>query len=326
MHIRPRAICALTACLTGLTGTAGAQQKLAPPQIAVSPPRVEVQIGPRPSMETIRLFNFGDQPVEVQVGVEDWELDEANRVRAVEPTEQSLGQWMLIAPLRFTVDPGASQAVRFSVRPRIELDPGEHRAMVYFQQVPPADPAPGFRVSFKLGVAVYGYVGKVVRRAVLNDLRVRTTENGPVAAFDISSTGSANVRLDGQYGVWQATEFPGVESTAELSEVARRSGELPPGMVRWGALPGTPVLPGFRRTLLVPMPTKDLEPGRYVFDVNATLGGDLRIDRALEYEVLASTPTPTPVAPPTPTPTPTVEDEDTAPSSGEAGGETAAGR
>lgn len=324
MHIGAETFCAFMACVTGLAAAASAQQALAPPQIAVSPPRMEVEIGPRPSMETIRLFNFGTHPVEVQVAVEDWELDESNRVRAVEPTEQSLGPWMLIAPLRFTVEPGGSQAVRFSIRPKIQLAPGEHRAMIYFQQMPTEESGPGFRVSFKLGVAVYGYVGEVVRRAVLNDLSVRATPDGPVAAFDISSTGSAHVRLNGQYAVWRAADFPGEEHTAELSEEARTSGELPAGMMRVDALPSMPVLPGFRRTILVPIPTEDLEPGRYVFDVNATLGDDLRIDRALDFEVLAPTPTPTPVA--TVTPMPAAEHDDTASSSAEAGGASGHGR
>ncbi len=319
MHNTTGALCAFMACVTGLAATAAGQQGLAPPQIAVSPPRVEVQIGPRSSMETIRLFNFGDKAVEVAVSVETWDLDESNRVRAVEPTEQSLDQWMLISPLRFTVDPGGSQAVRFSIRPRIELVPGEHRAMIYFQQVPSSDPSPGFQVSFKLGVAVYGYVGEVVRRGVLNDLSVQTTANGPVAVFDISSTGSGHVRLQGQYAVWDADRFPGVESTTELADQDRNSGTLPPGMVTSGDLPATPVLPGCRRTILVPMPTKALQPGRYVFDVNATLGEDVRIDRALPYEVLAPTPTPTPAA--TPSPSPGTGGDDMIPAVEEAGGE-----
>ena len=96
-----------------------------PAQIAVSPSRFEVEIGPKPTTEAVTVMNLGKDPVTIMVTVASWDLDELNKVRILEPDEQSLDQWMVINPLRFTVPSGKSQTVRFSIRPKIRPLPGE---------------------------------------------------------------------------------------------------------------------------------------------------------------------------------------------------------
>ena len=115
-------------CLVASVITAGA---VPPAQIAVSPSRFEIEIGPSPTTEALRVFNFSDRPVDVQASVAHWELDRNSRVVIVEPTEQSLDQWIVMNPLRFTIPAGGSQTMRFSIRPKTAPDPGEHRAMIY---------------------------------------------------------------------------------------------------------------------------------------------------------------------------------------------------
>ena len=247
-------------------------------KIGVSPPRVELEIGPRPSTETIRVINFGDEPVEVNVRVHSWDLDHDNRVRLRPPTEQSLDQWMIINPLHFTIEPGRTQAVRFSVRPRVEPEPGEHRAMVYFEQE--SRPEPGaetstFRTLFRLGVAVYGYVGEPTRLGTLHSVGVEDREGW----FEVSSEGSAHVRLDGQVAVWPVSLYPGSNATTPAAQRDDNSLGAPPGVLHAALVPTTPILPGTRRKIRFPIPG-DLPPGSYVLDVNASLG-----DRPLEMAV-----------------------------------------
>jgi len=247
-----------------------------PAQIGVSPARIELEVGSQPTTESLSVVNFGDAPVEVQASVLHWDLDERNEVRTIAPTEQSLDQWIVINPLRFTVPAGGSQTVRFSVRPRVAPEPGEHRAMIYFTQQLEPDGERQIRVRFRVGVAVYGQVGEVRRNGTLHAVKVIDGTNPPEARFDLSSDGSANVRMLGRYAVWRAEDYPGVQP-------ALPTDELPVGALLGGALPSRPVLPGTRREIIL-QTTGSLEPGRYVLDLRGTLG-ESPVDRAVPFTV-----------------------------------------
>jgi len=240
-----------------------------PPQVAISPPRFELEIGPRPSTEAIRVSNLGDEAIEIEVTVANWDLDESNSVRVVEPTEQSLDQWMIINPLKFSVPPRKTQNVRFSIRPRVAPEPGEHRAMIFLDQVlPEGGSKKGIRMRFQYGVAVYGQVGQKVLKGELHGVEVGIEKGHVVGAFDISCTGNAHVRLDGQYAIWPAAVYPGKDATGVIASKA----ETPEGLLHFGRLPSLPVLPGCRRRLAFDLDLP-LEPGDYIVDINGELAG-----------------------------------------------------
>lgn len=251
------------------------------PQIGVSPPRVEVFLDEGPSTQAVRLYNFGDDPVGVRVTTANWELDEDNQVRDVEPTEQSADQWLVLNPIQFVVEPGRTQVVRFAVRPRVEPTAGEHRAMIYFEQDASLidEDAPGMKVLFRVGVAVYAYAGEVRREGVLHEVRV---DPGPDLVLDVGSQGNAHVRLVGTWAVWPAEAYPGAEATA----VADPASEPEPPVLAHGLLPEGPVLAPSRRILTAELPD-DLPPGDYVVDVHGSLSG-APVDRGVAFEVVAN--------------------------------------
>jgi P pilus assembly chaperone PapD len=254
-----------------------------PAQVAVSPSRVELQIGASPTTESLTLFNFGDEPVQIAVSVAHWDLDEQNAVRIIEPHEQSLDQWIVVNPLRFTVAAKSSQTVRYSIRPRVQPEPGEHRAMIYFDQVLPRDPSEKLRVKFRMGVAIYAHAGEISREGKLNAIQVLGGTNPVSARFDISSKGTAHVRLLGQYAVWPAGRYPGHEGTSLFLELGNPGASLPEGPLIAGNLPAKPVLPDTRRNVLLHTPTK-LPPGSYVLDLNGEIGSD-SIDLGIPFTV-----------------------------------------
>src|SRR5512136_1349866 len=148
VHCRLAGLIADLAAIT-LAGRAVAQTA----SIGVSPLRIEMALGTRPVAEAIQIMNLGSAPIELSVSVSNWILDEANQVKAIEPTEQSLDQWIVISPLRLSLPPGRLQTIRFTVRPKVKPDPGEHRAMVFFDEVPEAEPAvKNTRVVGRVGV------------------------------------------------------------------------------------------------------------------------------------------------------------------------------
>ncbi len=251
----------------------------APPQVAISPSRFELDIGPQPTTESVRIMNLGDAPIEVQVSVANWDLDEANQVRVLDPTEQSLDQWMTINPLRFTVAPRETQNVRFSIRPRVAPEPGEHRAMIYLDQILGDEPRAGMRMRFQYGVAVYGQVGERLRKGTLHGIDVSAADGVLSARFDISSEGTAHVRMTGQYAIWPAEAYPGAAATG----VYDSRNPPPAAVVQVGNLPSLPVLPGYRRQLVL-REQLTLTPGTYVFDINGDLSG-MPLDQAVPFTV-----------------------------------------
>lgn len=252
-------------------------------QLGLSPPRFEFAIGDRPVTETARVFNFGNDTSRVHVTVHNWDLDVANKVRLLPPTEQSLDQWLAINPLEFAIPPRGSQTVRFSVRPRVTPTQGEHRAIIYFtEEAKYRGDYNDIKVGLRLGAAVYGQVGPTDRRGMLNGVAV----DANAARFDVTSSGTSHIRLDGQYAVWAETAYPGSEETAaidNLDESDESAVELPPWILAADVLPTTPFLPRTRRTLVVEF-EQAVPPGHYVLDINASLGEE-PIDRGIRFTV-----------------------------------------
>jgi hypothetical protein len=229
----------------------------------------EIEIGNRPTVQSLRVFNLGDKDVDIAATVVNWVLAEDNTVQVVEPTEQSLDQWIIMNPARFTIPARGSQTVRFAVRPRVAPTAGEHRAMLYFEEQLPEDRNPGeVYVNFKVGVAVYGNAGEVRRESRLHAVDVVADAQIVAARFDLSSTGNAHVRLGGQYAVWSTSSFPGEAAVIPIADVDDPSLALPPGVLAAGSLPKVPVLAGTRRDVPLVF-AHSLAPGEYVL---ATLG------------------------------------------------------
>lgn len=225
-------------------------------QIGISPQTFDVSLSEAQKSHSFRLFNLGKEPVEIQVSVANWLMNETNQLTVVDSTLQSLDQWMIINPLHFTIPAGQSQAIRFAIRPAIELDPGEHRAVVYFDEVLEPDPSPdraNLRSRFRIGAAVYGQVGDVTR--VGEFLGARFDQNN--AYIKIVNTGSANVRMKGQWSLWRQDQYPGIDAVSDIQKNQEEESLLP-GMLAMGVLPTTPVLPGDTREILIPL--NELDP------------------------------------------------------------------
>lgn len=268
-------------------------------QIGVSPPRSEVFLNEGTTTHTLRVYNFGDHDVEIAVSVRNWELDENNKVSLVEPTEQSLDQWMIVNPLKFHLAAGGSQAIRFSIRPKVTPEPGEHRAIMYFDELPGLNLDPNVQqIRFSLGSAIYAYAEPIERSAVLHGAIL----DGQSLKLDIESTGNAHVRATGQWAIWRTEAYPGPEKTSPFVGLEEGKATLPEGVVQAGMLPSTPILPGTRRMLVAALPS-GLEPGDYVVDVDAAIENvDVQESFTLTIPPLPARDTPEPEPESTPSP------------------------
>ena len=250
-------------------GLAQPDSSLPPASIAVSPPRVELDLDAGRATQSIQLMNLSDKPTTISVSLSNWDLDENNKVRDVAPTEQSLDQWIVINPLHFTIAPKEQQTIRFAVRPRVKPTPGEHRAMIYFEQQPDEEQPEANVVSvrYRLGVAVYGLSGHIDRRGRIEAIRPTLSGENHYLDVDISSEGNASVRLNGQYAFWRADEFPGEDAATALL-----NSEQPADIGVHGLLPATPILPGTQRTVRIRLADAG-ETGAQVLFVSGDLAG-----------------------------------------------------
>lgn len=224
-------------------------------QIGISPQYYDIALEGGQKSHSFRLFNLGDADVEIQVSVANWAMDDANRAQLAPSSPQSLDQWMIINPLRFTIPAGQSQAVRFAIRPALVLEEGEHRAMVYFDEVLPPDSAPeqvNLRSRFRLGAAVYGQMGEVTRTAEFGGVELKQNN----ALIRLTNTGNANTRMKGHWSLWTADQFPGLDDEQAIHTQLKQA--MPAGMLAAGVLPTTPVLPGDSRQIVLPLTNLDI--------------------------------------------------------------------
>lgn len=254
-------------------------------QVGLSPQILDITLDGTANSQAFRLFNYTAEDKNVKVRVANWTMDGDGKVSEIPTTEQSLDGWLVINPLEFTVKAGQNQVVRVAARPAVALAPGEHRAMVYFEEQP-QDKAPGaattLRTVFRFGAAVYGHVGPVERKGVLVGLEVAASS----AVLQLRNDGNATSRCGGSFAIWRKADFPGDAKTAAIAKVGTADAELPPGVVQAGRLPTDAVLPGATRHVSFET-AKALPPGDYVLDLNGSFG-DSPLDRSQSFHVGAA--------------------------------------
>ena len=206
----------------------------------------------------------------VRLGSSHWDLDGKNKIRDIKPTSQSLDQWIVASPLKFKIPSGKARTLRFSIRPFTRPTIGEHRAMIYLDQEGPAlKGANGVTFKFRLGVPVYANVGRPVRLGSIKGVVAKRTSIG----FKIKNAGKFNVRFKGNFGVWKAKSFPGSLTASRLLAQSgpAKSFIKPKSATNAGVLPTTPVLPGYNRTIPIPLKSR-LRPGAYKIHLAGKLG------------------------------------------------------
>lgn len=103
-----------------------------PAQLGIAPPRIEIDLQGKVNNESITIFNYSEKPKTI-----DLELINLSTIpngKAIAPGPQSLSRWTLFNPKRFTIEPGESQTVRMSIRPRTKLDSGTRYGMLSIRQ------------------------------------------------------------------------------------------------------------------------------------------------------------------------------------------------
>jgi fimbrial chaperone protein len=256
-------------------------------QIAYNPQLFDIPLDHPGATYAFRLSNLSKDDKQVKVTIANWEMDDNNEVRVIPGSEQSLDQWIVVNPGDFVLKAGASQAVRFSVRPAIPLSPGEHRAMIFFDEVlPPQDPGKhALHGRFRIGAAVYGQVGTATRTGTIREIRA----DDHSLSIRVASDGSSNARFKGQFTVWKKQDYPGLDKVPVYPDIDKPDFKLPAGPLRAGTLPNNAVLPGTERNVATDFGSGTLAKGDYVVALNGNFG-DTPIKQAADFSVLTKKP------------------------------------
>jgi len=244
---------------------------LPPAQVGVSPNLFqEIKLDGRPVNKSLRFYNYKNTPVKVSIAVKNWTFDAGGKIKLLPPDSQSLDQWIVINPLRFTVQPKQSQVIRFSIRPRIKPTPGEHRAVIYLSEVPYESEMKAAQESlFRIGIGVYGVAEPVRKQVALH----RFNLNNNQLEADIENTGNVHTRLTGEYVIWEKKALAG--AIMPKTAFPQSTTATPPeGLLLKGQLNGAPVLPGTRRVVTTGLP--EIPAGKYIIAVKDTLSGVAR--------------------------------------------------
>ena len=138
-------------------------------------------------------------------------------------------------------------------------------------------------MRFRLGAAVYVHVGAVERRGELHSVKA----DGQGMTLDVTNTGNATTRFDGQYVIYPAGRFPGSGKVPRVERAGQPDMVLPPGAAAAGLISNASVLPQNRRSLHQDYAGQHLAPGRYTLALTGRFG-DTDITQAVDLVVPAA--------------------------------------
>lgn len=242
-------LCALFIGCVSIVAQAGTS-----PTIEIVPSRFEVLVEPRgQNVQSMKISNLGKENVTMAARTSDWDMGEDDRLILKEPgtTPNSASDWIRFNPKQFTIGPGQTQFIRFSVSVPPNIEPGEYRTSLVLVTEEKYQMKENFYYKPSFAILVYVNVPKIQRKGELKDVKVSVDEKGTYSLEGkILSLGNAHLRLSGEYFLYnsegkeikneqfgKALVLPG---RADLFKVVL-GGDLKPGAYRvkliWYYLP-----------------------------------------------------------------------------------------
>ncbi|MDH7499978.1 MAG: hypothetical protein QHH30_06280 [candidate division NC10 bacterium] len=224
--------------------------------IAVSPIRVEHHVPPGGTItEAITVSNDDPSPAYIRVRVEDWSLNQDGAITFAKGGSQSYSAapWLRLHPREFTLRPGQSQDVRYSLTVPTNASPGGYRAAIVFATVSPPTPGEGQKrvaLEGRIATILYETVGRPVPSGEITGFSFRMDPAGkPEFAISFQNTGPVHIRTRGGITIRDRAGKELIKAT----------------------LPDLPILPQSRRDFSVVV-NEGLPAGDYVAELIMDIG------------------------------------------------------
>lgn len=198
--------CMLCALLMGCVSIVA--QAASSPTIEIVPSRFEILVEPRgQNVQSLKISNLGKEPITMIATTHDWDMGEDERLLLKDPgtTEKSASEWIRFNPKQFTVQPGQTQFIRFSISVPPNVQPGEYRTSLVLVTEEKFEMKENFFFKPSFAILVYVNVPKIQRKGQLSDVKVTVDDKNTYALEGkIVSLGNAHVRLNGEYFLYNS--------------------------------------------------------------------------------------------------------------------------
>ena len=234
-----------------------------PAKAGISPSRFEITYDGKSKTHVITFINYSNRNISARLSLANWTLDNEEIVE-IAPTPQSLDQWMLITPINFKVPPKESQTIRFAIRPKSKPKAGEHRAMIWIDEVLDSSrPSKGMTAKFRFGIAVYLNVPPVYAKGKLQKVIASSDTKDLQVALKYANSGNVHDRLTGTVSLWKVNTTLSKKQKSDILSQDIESKEL----LSKVTIPSRPILAKLKQTMVVSLP-KPKYKGRYLLVVD----------------------------------------------------------
>jgi P pilus assembly chaperone PapD len=224
--------------------------------ISVAPIRVEHNVPAGGSItEAISIVNDDTSPTHIRVKIEDWSLTQDGAISFAKGGSQpySAAPWIKVNPREFTLGPGQSQDVRYSLTVPKDAAPGGYRAAIIFATVPrpnPGEKQKRVALEGRIATILYQTVGRPVPSGEITGLSFKLNSEGrPEFTISFRNTGQVQIRTRGEILI--------------RDKAGKEVAKLP--------LPDLPILPQSRRDFKVSAEDR-LPRGEYVAELIMDIG------------------------------------------------------
>jgi hypothetical protein len=182
----------LLAALVLVPASAGTSTARPPLALTATPAHVSIAGSGR---ATVHVANPGTAPLVVQASRAGFSLDLRGWPQIVpRDGRDAPARWLTVQPGTFVLPAGSSRALTVSSRLPARVEPGDHDALVLLTTRPRR--SAGVAVRLRVGVVVVVRApGRVVRRLVLRELRVRSTDRARALELLVANRGNVTETL-----------------------------------------------------------------------------------------------------------------------------------
>ncbi|MFW6035926.1 MAG: molecular chaperone [Halothermotrichaceae bacterium] len=192
---------------------------------------------------SIKVTNNGEETLELSAALYDWTIDEENQPLMFKEgkLDSSLQGTIKFNPRQFTLEPGETQIVRFTVKAG-DNQIKEKRGIVFFEHdYPLVENKTGARIVAQVGSNIYLISTKTKFNFKLEKVDIDTdTNENMLLNLDLKNNGDAHIRATGNYKI---IDDKGVLSTK-------------------GSITKSIILPSMKSVLKIPLEEK-LAEGKY---------------------------------------------------------------
>ena len=171
----------------------------------ISPTRFEFSLNKR-FTNFFTLTNLSESSLRVRVYARFIEVSENNKLVEKVGHPHDLSRWMVFNPRQLTIRAKQKRTIRFSVRSPRDLEDGEYRGVIFFEQLPTrtvSDPTDLSKKTLQLkltlktrvGVTLYGMKGEPKTDLAFEHIRVSAGAKGVRISNSIENKGNVHVSL-----------------------------------------------------------------------------------------------------------------------------------